>query len=359
MFPTGSKLLIGAAVAGDRRGDRLRHHPGWLARHRRADLRRGMRSPLLAGVNIYTRDGDVSAMDTAALTESAAAATRAAGQHLADRSARSAASSSSSGSSPTRRCSSSASSPLLAATVEWMVAGLERAGVGRPRATTPRCAAASPTRWSSRSSALVGVGHHRLLVQPDHAVPLEDERTGACSASSPRSSWSSVSSSPSGRRSAPGRSVAVSRRSPPSASSPAAPPQRSSASARCTPTRPPARWRPTASATTRPRPRPTSTPPRSVAAKANITAELTLHEDGTLDAPDPRRHRRAVDAVASPGPTRPTSCFRNESGEDRRLVLDLGTRPRVDEATGDTVPDDRGRRTSTARSSSRTAAASS
>ncbi len=32
--------------------------------------------------------------------------------------------------------------------------------------------------------------------------------------------------------------------------------------------------------------------------------------------------------------------FRNESDEARRLVLDLGTRPAVDEATGDTVPDE-------------------
>ena len=31
--------------------------------------------------------------------------------------------------------------------------------------------------------------------------------------------------------------------------------------------------------------------------------------------------------------------FENQSDEERRLVLDLGTRAEVDEATGDTVPD--------------------
>ena len=65
---------------------------------------------LLAGVNLYIRDADVSAMDTGALT---AVGGRGAGPRApacGRSSPPSAASSSSSGSSPTRSCSSSGSS---------------------------------------------------------------------------------------------------------------------------------------------------------------------------------------------------------------------------------------------------------
>jgi hypothetical protein len=78
---------------------------------------------------------------------------------------------------------------------------------------------------------------------------------------------------------------------------------------------------------------------QSVAAKANITAELTLHEDGTLTArPLGIAGEQSTLTVTRSNPT--NIIFHNDSREPRRLVLDLGTRPVVDEATGDTVPDE-------------------
>ena len=78
---------------------------------------------------------------------------------------------------------------------------------------------------------------------------------------------------------------------------------------------------------------------QNVAAKANITAELMLHEDGTLMAKALGiTGEQSTLTVTKANPT--NVIFRNESSEPRRLVLDLGTRPVVDEATGDTVPDE-------------------
>jgi hypothetical protein len=77
---------------------------------------------------------------------------------------------------------------------------------------------------------------------------------------------------------------------------------------------------------------------QNVAAKANLTAEIILESDGTLVA-----RSEGVDEPLSTlvlVRNNPTNVlFRNESDDDRRLVLDLGTRPEVDEATGETVPD--------------------
>lgn len=76
---------------------------------------------------------------------------------------------------------------------------------------------------------------------------------------------------------------------------------------------------------------------QTVAAKANVAAELILTEDGTLVAKNlgvTGDQDRVV--VTKNNPT--NVIFRNESAEERRLVLDLGTRPEVD-AAGDTVPD--------------------
>ena len=76
---------------------------------------------------------------------------------------------------------------------------------------------------------------------------------------------------------------------------------------------------------------------QTVAAKANVTAELTLSEDGTLVANNlgVTGDQDAV-VVTKNNPT--NVIFHNESGEERRLVLDLGTRPEVD-AEGEIVPD--------------------
>ena len=78
---------------------------------------------------------------------------------------------------------------------------------------------------------------------------------------------------------------------------------------------------------------------QSVAAKANITAELTLRSDGTLTA----KSLGIAEPLTTLTITRANATnviFHNDSGEPRRLVLDLGTKPAVDEETGDTVPDE-------------------
>jgi len=77
---------------------------------------------------------------------------------------------------------------------------------------------------------------------------------------------------------------------------------------------------------------------QNVAAKANVTAEILLRSDGTLVA----RNEGLTgdqDMVIVTRNTPTNVLFENQSDEERRLVLDLGTRAEVDEATGDTVPD--------------------
>ncbi len=78
---------------------------------------------------------------------------------------------------------------------------------------------------------------------------------------------------------------------------------------------------------------------QNVAAKANIHGEIILHEDGTLVA----RTIGIAGESTSITITRANATnirFRNEAGEDRRLVLNLGERPAVDEATEETIPDE-------------------
>jgi hypothetical protein len=77
---------------------------------------------------------------------------------------------------------------------------------------------------------------------------------------------------------------------------------------------------------------------QSVAAKANLTAEIVLRSDGTLAAKNLGvTGEQDFLVVVRNNPT--NVRFVNETDEPRRLVLDLGTRPEVDEATGDTVAD--------------------
>jgi hypothetical protein len=77
---------------------------------------------------------------------------------------------------------------------------------------------------------------------------------------------------------------------------------------------------------------------QNVAAKASLTAEIVLRSDDSLVV---RGEGLGDDqtslVIVSNTPT--NVRFNNDSAEDRRLVLDLGTRAEVDEATGDTVPD--------------------
>jgi len=83
---------------------------------------------------------------------------------------------------------------------------------------------------------------------------------------------------------------------------------------------------------------------QSIAAKSNLAGTVTLGEDGSLVA-----RTAGVEGeqeVLVIGRSNPSNIrFDNESGEERRLVLDLGTRPEVDEAgevvEGSEVPDQR------------------
>ncbi len=76
---------------------------------------------------------------------------------------------------------------------------------------------------------------------------------------------------------------------------------------------------------------------QNVAAKANIAAEVILRDDDTLVA-----HNLDVtganDRVVVTKGNVTNVRFVNESSEDRRMVLDLGTRPETD-AAGDPIPD--------------------
>jgi hypothetical protein len=76
---------------------------------------------------------------------------------------------------------------------------------------------------------------------------------------------------------------------------------------------------------------------QSVAAKANVTAELTLHADGTLTAKTIGVSSE-LSTITLTRATPTNVLFNNDSSEPRRLALDLGTRPATDE-TGETIPD--------------------
>jgi hypothetical protein len=77
---------------------------------------------------------------------------------------------------------------------------------------------------------------------------------------------------------------------------------------------------------------------QDVAAIANLTAEVILREDATLVAENLGVTGDQNTVIVTRG--NPTNIlFRNETEEDRRLVLDLGTRAEVDPQTGDTIPD--------------------
>ncbi len=66
---------------------------------------------------------------------------------------------------------------------------------------------------------------------------------------------------------------------------------------------------------------------------------ITLHKDGTLTAKPLGDHRAPQTTLTITKANTTNVLFHNESGEKRRLVLDLGTKPATDEATGDTIPD--------------------
>jgi hypothetical protein len=77
---------------------------------------------------------------------------------------------------------------------------------------------------------------------------------------------------------------------------------------------------------------------QSVAAKASILAEINLDRQGKLTA-RPAGVHGAQTSLTVTRATTTNVMFHNDNGEPRRLVLDLGTRPEVDESTGDTIPD--------------------
>lgn len=78
---------------------------------------------------------------------------------------------------------------------------------------------------------------------------------------------------------------------------------------------------------------------QNVAAKANILADIILREDGTLVA-DPHGISGDQTSLTVVRANVTNIRFLNETEEERRLVLNLGERPAVDEATEETIPDE-------------------
>ena len=70
---------------------------------------------------------------------------------------------------------------------------------------------------------------------------------------------------------------------------------------------------------------------QSVSAKASLAGRVILESDGTLVA-DNAGVTGSEDVFVVTRSTPTNVLFVNNSGEDRRLFLDLGTRPEVDEA---------------------------
>ena len=78
---------------------------------------------------------------------------------------------------------------------------------------------------------------------------------------------------------------------------------------------------------------------QTVGAKANLTATVTLHDDGTLRAkPTGIEDPVSTLFVQRSNPT--NIVFRNETDHERRLVLDLGVEAAAADETGATVPDE-------------------
>ena len=327
MFTTGSKLLLGAAVlatvAAVVYGLTQDGSLGTIGL-----ISAAVALAFLAGVNLVIRDTNVSAMDPAATTESAAAApapgasmwpiVAALGAVLARRRARHLP-----GGLRVRHRSCCSPPPSSG----WCRRG---ASGRRPTAaTTPTSAGGSPTRSSSRCSAPSALG---IIIYSFSRIMLflsKTERAGRVRHH---------------RRARPARrvrlrlqpsvrsgAIAVVALLAPSGWSPAAPPPRSRASASCTPTRPSATSPRRASATRPRRPRPTSTPRRASPPRRTSPARSSCAATAALTARVDRRRPASVDTFVVTQSNPSNVLFRNESGEERRLVLDLGTRPELDE----------------------------
>lgn len=77
---------------------------------------------------------------------------------------------------------------------------------------------------------------------------------------------------------------------------------------------------------------------QNVPAKANILADITLREDGTLVA-DPHGLTGGVTELVVARSNVTNVRFKNETDEERRLVLNAGERAAVDPATGEAIAD--------------------
>ena len=198
MFQTGSRLLIGATVSGDGRRRSSTASPRAARSARRGWCSPPPRSPAWPASTCSSATATcrrwTRRRPTAVRGGSATARRVAVAAHRR----RSARCWSSSASSATRWCSSSASIALLAATAEWMVqAWSERASAdgelqrGRPHPHQPPARVPGAGRRRRR--------HHHLLVQPDHAVPVEDRAAPSPSACRRPRPGPPGSSSPSGR----------------------------------------------------------------------------------------------------------------------------------------------------------------
>ena len=315
MITTGMKLMLGGVVVtADRRVDvRL---PAWRdARHHRADLRVRLALSLLAGVTIATRDANVSSMDPTAATESPAARPAAAGEPVAARRgarrrARGRRARHLSGGVHLRHHRS-----LLATIVEWMIeAWSERASADADvQRRDPRA-----DRQPGRVPGAGGAGR-----SSSSSTPSAGSCCG-CRSRADRCCSPALAAARARRRlpvrlpaaTRPSRWCAASARSRWSPSSPVASPRRIAGERRHPSPRRPRRRSPTRGGAPRPtRPRPTTTRRRSVAAKANITAEIIAerrrHAHGAAARAAPRRARRP--ARRSPARAQTNVLFRNES----------------------------------------------
>ena len=330
MFQTGSRLLIGAAVAGRRSAPIVYGVTQGGSLGTIGLVFAAAALALLAGVNLWARDSDVSAMDPTARTQSPAAApppgasmwpiVGAARRGAARRRARHA----------TRWSSSSGSSPCSPP----RPSGWCRPGASGPRPTpgsTRASAPASPTRSSSRcsppsASAIIVYSFSRIMLfLSKSAAPAVFAFIAALILA-----WAG-SSSPSGPSLRAGAIAAVVRHRRPRAWSPAEPSPPSRASGSCTRTRRPATSPCSASATDR-----GDRGRRERLAVGGGQGQprrpsRSSSEDGTLVADNARRRpaTRTVLVVTRANPT--NVLFVNDSGEDAPVVRSTSApKPEVD-----------------------------
>jgi hypothetical protein len=333
MIPTGSRLLIGATVvaivAAVLYGLTQEGSLGTIGLASAA-----LALALIAGVNLYTRDANVSAMDPAATTESAAAA-RAPGESLWPLAAAVGAVLVVVGLVTYPVIFIFGVAALLAATVEWMVqAWSERASADAEFNTAVRQRMAHPLEFPILGAIAVGT-----LIYSFSRIMLFLSRTSGPAvfviiAAFILFGGFLFASRPSLRGGLIAAVIAIAAVGLVTGGIVAALEGERDTEAHETT----GELAASGECATPDETEADEDASQSVAAKANLTAEIVLQSDGTLVAKNLGVTGEQDSLVVVRN--NPTNVrFINETDEPRRLVLDLGTRPEVDEATGDTIPD--------------------